>query len=98
MILKSNAQLMTYLYMQSYAIETREDWVRDWPGQVVLATSQIYWTAEVHECFKDGEASLKNYLKKLNQQITNLVNLVRGNLTKQQRISLGALVCATVFL
>ena len=28
----------------SYANEVRTKWVLEWPGQVVLAVTQIYWT------------------------------------------------------
>lgn len=28
--------------------------MKDWPGQVVLCTSQIYWTLEVHEAIQAG--------------------------------------------
>jgi len=31
----------------AYAKIPRGEWVLQWPGQVVLAASQIHWTAEV---------------------------------------------------
>lgn len=42
------------LYWQAYAETSRSQWVKDWPGQVVLCTSQIYWTLEVHEAIQAG--------------------------------------------
>ena len=77
---------------QAYAMEAREEWVKDWPGQVVLCVSQIYWTLEVHEFIVDGPRGLQRYWDKLQEQLTSIVELVRGTLTKQQRITLGALV------
>ena len=38
----------------AYAKIPRGEWVLQWPGQVVLAASQIHWTAEVTQvpfCF-----------------------------------------------
>ena len=35
--------------VEAYKTAPRKEWVIDWPGQVVLAGSQIYWTAEVEE-------------------------------------------------
>lgn len=35
--------------VESYKVSPRKDWVIDWPGQIVLAGSQIYWTKEVEE-------------------------------------------------
>lgn len=46
---------MTNLFCwQAYAETSRSQWVKDWPGQVVLCTSQIYWTLEVHEAVQAG--------------------------------------------
>ena len=58
---------------EAYAIEAREDWVKDWPGQVVLCVSQIYWTTEVHEAIKDGVPGLRKYWQFLQDQLITLV-------------------------
>jgi dynein heavy chain, axonemal len=34
--------------LQAYADDVREEWVKAWPGQVVLCVSQVYWTSQVH--------------------------------------------------
>ncbi|XP_016404673.1 dynein heavy chain 12, axonemal [Sinocyclocheilus rhinocerous] len=74
----------------------RSQWVRDWPGQVVLCTSQLYWTLEVHEAIRSGANGLKNYHKQLQNQLNDIVELVRGKLSKQTRTTLGALVTIDV--
>jgi len=63
---------------------------------VVLCVSQIYWTSEVHEAIKFGPKGLQSYWEKLKEQLLGIVALVRGKLTKQQRITLGALVTIDV--
>lgn len=70
--------------------------MKDWPGQVVLCISQVYWTAEVQVAILDGRRGLKMYWEVLRGQLLNIVALVRGQLTKQQRITLGALVVIDV--
>ncbi len=80
----------------AYAVDLREDWVQEWPGQVVLCVSQIYWTSEIHDSLKSGTQGLKDYLIKLNTQLLQVVKLVRGKLSMMTRITLGALVVIDV--
>ncbi|XP_071083415.1 dynein axonemal heavy chain 12-like isoform X1 [Haliotis cracherodii] len=82
--------------VEAYLISPRCEWVKEWPGQVVLCASQVYWTREVHEAIRGGPQGLKDYWEKLQIQLTDVVALVRGKLTKQQRITLGALVVIDV--
>uniref|UniRef100_G3NDR4 Dynein axonemal heavy chain 12 n=1 Tax=Gasterosteus aculeatus aculeatus TaxID=481459 RepID=G3NDR4_GASAC len=80
----------------AYAETARSQWVREWPGQVVLCTSQIFWTLEVHEAIRAGPDDLKNYSEQLKNQLSDIVELVRGKLPQQTRITLGALVTIDV--
>ncbi|XP_071816044.1 dynein axonemal heavy chain 12-like isoform X3 [Apostichopus japonicus] len=80
----------------AYGVEERVLWVQEWPGQVVLCVSQIYWTVEVHEAIKGGPQGLKEYHEKLQEQLSEIVKLVRGKLSKQTRTTLGALVVIDV--
>ncbi|KAJ1520032.1 hypothetical protein ONE63_004262 [Megalurothrips usitatus] len=80
-----------------YSVHPRENWVCEWPGQVVLCVSQIYWTAEVHNCLKSGHPrDLEKYHGKLEEQLNSIVSLVRGDLSRQTRVTLGALVVIDV--
>ena len=33
--------------VESYGKDPRKEWVQQHPGQIVLAASQVHWTAEV---------------------------------------------------
>uniref|UniRef100_T1JEJ0 Dynein axonemal heavy chain 7 n=1 Tax=Strigamia maritima TaxID=126957 RepID=T1JEJ0_STRMM len=94
--MKVSVRRVIELAMQSYAERVREDWVLLWPGQPTLCISQYYWTADIHEAIADGQAALERYLSINNDQIDKIVQLVRGDLTKQVRTTLGALVVLDV--
>ncbi|KAI9141391.1 dynein heavy chain and region D6 of dynein motor-domain-containing protein [Paraphysoderma sedebokerense] len=75
----------------------REQWVLDWPGQVVLCISQIYWTQGVELAIMEGKRkSIEGYATKCTQILQNIIKLVRGNLSAMARATLGALVVIDV--
>jgi dynein heavy chain len=65
----------------SYLKTERVKWVRQWPGQIILAVNQTHWTTEVEQAIKDySQNGLDAYNDKLNRQIEDIVQLVRGDL------------------
>uniref|UniRef100_A0A1A9UMG0 Dynein axonemal heavy chain 7 n=1 Tax=Glossina austeni TaxID=7395 RepID=A0A1A9UMG0_GLOAU len=82
----------------SYPQSVRHKWVLVWPGQCVQSISLTYWTLSITECFltDDPATNLEKYLQKNKEQIVRIVDLVRGDLSTQNRITLGALVVLDV--
>ncbi|KAJ8915598.1 hypothetical protein NQ315_003378, partial [Exocentrus adspersus] len=74
----------------------REQWVLKWPGQCIQSVGCTFWTTEVTAAIMVGLEELKKYLIKSNNQILKIVDLVRGKLNLQNRITLGALVVLDV--
>ncbi|XP_067861511.1 dynein axonemal heavy chain 3-like [Heptranchias perlo] len=81
--------------IDAYPEASREEWVLNWPGQIVLASSIVYWTAAVSQAITQQDG-LPVFLKKSNKQIEDIVTLVRGKLTKMARTTLGALITIDV--
>jgi dynein heavy chain len=79
---------------KAYASADRTKWCCEWAGQVVLCTDCIYWTAEVTEALKSDQ--IATYEKKLFQQLSAIVAMVRGTLTKLNRTTIGAMVTIDV--
>lgn len=80
------------LFSQSvvaYDEKAREVWVFDWPAQVTLCITQIWWSIEVNECFlkidEGYENSLKDYQRKQISQLNALIILLLGDLNSGDR-------------
>ncbi len=59
--------------------------VQQWPGQVVLAVTQNFWTINVHKAITAGADAMAAYLQECTNDINKIVELVRGKLSKQTR-------------
>ncbi|XP_048348807.1 dynein axonemal heavy chain 3 [Sphaerodactylus townsendi] len=77
-----------------YVQVPRKTWVLQWPGQIVISVSSIFWTKEVSEAI--AERTLPIFLEKSNMQIGEIVELVRGKLSSGARLTLGALTVIDV--
>ncbi|CAI8052368.1 Dynein heavy chain 1, axonemal [Geodia barretti] len=80
--------------LEDYPQVPRTEWVLKWPGQVVIAGCQTFWTAEVSSTLQDGH--LPDLYQNLLSQLADLVSLVRGKLTKLGRMVLSALIVIEV--
>uniref|UniRef100_A0A674D5A9 Dynein axonemal heavy chain 1 n=1 Tax=Salmo trutta TaxID=8032 RepID=A0A674D5A9_SALTR len=75
--------------------QPRTEWVLSWPGQVVIAGCQTFWTTEVSNALEQGDLTDRLY-PQLQTQLGDLVQLVRGRLSKMQRAVLSALIVIEV--
>ncbi|XP_051791984.1 LOW QUALITY PROTEIN: dynein axonemal heavy chain 11 [Erpetoichthys calabaricus] len=73
----------------AYEEKPRDQWVFDYPAQVALTSSQIWWTTDVGIAFErleEGfETALKDYNKKQIAQLNALINLLLGELSPGDR-------------
>ena len=73
----------------SYEEKPRDQWLFDFPAQVSLCGTQIWWTSEVNIAFSRLEEgydnAIRDYYKKQVSQLSTLISLLLGDLTKQDR-------------
>ncbi|XP_029444925.1 dynein heavy chain 11, axonemal [Rhinatrema bivittatum] len=73
----------------TYEEKLREQWIFDYPAQVALTSSQIWWTTDVAIAFErleEGfETALKDYNKKQIIQLNTLITMLLGELTAGDR-------------
>jgi hypothetical protein len=83
--------------LAEYPTLDRTAWTLRWPAQVVLGVSQVFWTQDVIRNIKTGGSkALGVFIEELNGQLRQIVQLVRGKLSKGDRSTLGALVVIDV--
>nr|XP_058892896.1 dynein axonemal heavy chain 3 isoform X22 [Kogia breviceps] len=90
----ASMQEVIRLGIEAYVQVPRNQWVLQWPGQVVICVSSIFWTQEVSQALV--EKTLPDFLEKSNDQIAQIVQLVRGKLSSGARLTLGALTVIDV--
>ncbi|XP_070947930.1 dynein axonemal heavy chain 1 isoform X2 [Macaca nemestrina] len=81
--------------IRAYPTMLRTQWVLNWPGQVTIAGCQTYWTMEVAEALEASDLRSRLF-PQLCQQLSDLVALVRGKLSRMQRAVLSALIVIEV--
>ncbi|KAL1791277.1 dynein heavy chain 11, axonemal [Sigmodon hispidus] len=73
----------------AYEEKSREVWILDFPAQVALTGSQIWWTTDVGIAFsrlEEGyETALKDFHKKQISQLNTLITLLLGELSPGDR-------------
>ncbi|XP_076842922.1 dynein axonemal heavy chain 3 [Brachyhypopomus gauderio] len=80
--------------VEQYPQVPRRKWVLQWPGQVVICVSSVFWTSEVSDAIQNN--TLPAYMEQCNAQIADIVELVRGKLSGGARMTLGALTVIDV--
>ncbi|KAF4707651.1 hypothetical protein FOZ63_029670, partial [Perkinsus olseni] len=76
-----------------YPTKPYAEWLALWPGQVVIAVGNIFWTSEVMEALSsEGNAGLGKYYQQMDGLLQDIVSLVRGDIPALVRCTLEALV------
>lgn len=83
-----------------YAEQERTVWLQEYTGMVAILSTQIWWTWLVEDAFRKVSEGDKNGMKveltNQNQQVHDLIYLVRANISKQQRKKVNSLIILDV--
>lgn len=52
-VMKKSLKDICKTSLAAYATDPRTTWVKNWPGQIILAVNQIDWTQAVEDAIKD---------------------------------------------
>lgn len=87
-------QQQSELAYDNYWNSNRKQWVLHWPSQIVQLISCAAWTKESEAAIMDNQ--LTEYHAKCTGQIADIVELVRGQLTRAHTITIEALIVLDV--
>jgi hypothetical protein len=69
--------MVAFINIQNHSMSVlqrpRTEWVLNWPGQLVIAGCQTYWTAEVSDALEKGD--LNSFIPNLLAQVGNVISL-----------------------
>ncbi|KAL6257142.1 hypothetical protein P5V15_012074 [Pogonomyrmex californicus] len=94
--MKKSVKAQVIQAKNAFLTKARSHWALEWPGQTVLCVSKLYWTADVTDKLPKGTESLKSYIETCTHELNEIVKLVRGKLSRQNRTTMEALVTLDV--
>ena len=92
--MKSSVRWQTETSITDYVTKERTQWVREWSAMVVLSGSGVHWCQGVEKGITDNE--LQKFFDQSLTELYDMTALVRGQLTKLERMTLGALITIDV--
>jgi dynein heavy chain len=82
--------------IESFAVTPTEKWVKKEPNQIILTTSLVYFTKKMEASFADikkgDDKAMEKMLQSKKDALTELIDLVRTNLTKAERMKIMCLI------
>lgn len=94
-VMLDSVRMQAKLAYENYFNVLRKQWVLNWPSQIVQLVSCAAWTREVEEAIGANQSLQDNY-QKCACQIDDIVDLVRGTLSRGVTITIEALIVLDV--
>ncbi|RLU26559.1 hypothetical protein DMN91_000355 [Ooceraea biroi] len=94
--MKKSVKAQVIRAKDAFPTKPRSQWALEWPGQTILCISKMYWTADITDKLPKGTEILMEYVETCTYELNEIVKLVRGKLSTQNRTTLEALVTLDV--
>eukprot|EP00762_Andalucia_godoyi_P002660 ANDGO_03360.mRNA.1 Dynein-1-beta heavy chain len=97
--MQETIRLQIHSCLENRTRAVREEWLLQWPSQMVLLVSQIMWTREIAKCLEfEGRKGLARYVEVQEKQLRLLVELVRSKnaLLPREMQTVGSMIVLDV--
>jgi len=98
--MKESLRLITKEGLFRYASTPRTAWIAEVLGMVAVCGSQTWWTWETEDTFRrvrsGDKYAMKLYAERQTKQLMDLVDKVRQNIGKQERIKVNTLLIVDI--
>lgn len=88
-IMRRSVRHVVHQAIKAYPTKPRKVWVLEWPGQTILCVGKMYWTLRIEKSMLDGVPGMNKYLNQCQEELNDIIAIVRGKMSKQNRITLG---------
>ena len=95
-MMKESIAAQVKLAVADYVVQSSlRTWLLTWPGQVVIAVAQVFWTKACEDTLA-AESNVKSFALKLHDRLMELVDIVQSPLKAVERINMGSLITIEV--
>jgi len=97
--MKQTIKVITNKARADFSAKSFLDWIKSWPAMAIIANDQYNWTMSTEtalKLMKKDKSSMKNFFEVSKQGILEIVEIVKGKLSSDDRRKIGAMITLKV--
>jgi len=97
--MKTSLRDVFHKALMAYSDAKRKQWLFEWPAQIVVLCDQTLWTNSVEKAIDDTKTDMQSVKKAFDEQnrlLLEVVDLLKLDISKRDRITLGVLIVIEV--
>lgn len=96
-VMKKTIKSIIYETLQDKYNRQYQEWVKFWPGQIILTVTAIIFTKQMTEVMESNKLSkIQDVHKEIVDEIDVLTSMVRSKITDLHRTTMGSLITSRV--